>query len=1161
MVAKKPEDRFQSMAEVEAALGELLSKPAAGSAAATPAASGKFSNSWKSFTGKANPSQPSAAGVATLARPDAATNPTTGDMATVALASPLQGTDPVSQRSVQIVRDLAPQPASAKRRPLWRQPRVLAAGAAGAIFLVLLGIWVIIRDKNGNEVARMKVPDGGRTEVVEGEVAPQKTDAPASPSVGAKAHTGQFGLQFDRDKKCLVTTEPLPHPTALPRTFEVWCKVDAAYEHAPGYLLRNYPWGALNVNGTYAGIKGFSFYTYHGEANTPVTPYPMGQRIHLAGVNDGRKRLLFLNGKLIAESADAGGLVTDAKDPLPIELGQNFTGELYAARLSSVARYTQDFEPPLEFKLDKDTELLFNFSEGQGDILRDSSGHNRHGKIVGAKWVRVGEVANAPATGNSQNKSALSPYEIFSSPDYEWTTPENLGPVVNSEDGEGTPFLAANGLTLYFDSGRPGGAGSNDLWFCRRLSLTAPWGAPENVGAPINTDTKEMGPSLSANELTLVFAREKTRNSGKFELWQATRDSLTSPWQTPVQLQSLGSAGAGFDDDPELSADGLTLLFHSNRNKGNREDLFFSRRASRGEPWPAAQNLGPVVNSWFREMSPALSSDGLVLVFSSDRDGGVGRTDLWFSLRTSSTAEWSEPRHLGRIANSAADDLCPALSADGQTLYFRSNRPGVLGKNNSPDLWMSRRVKKGTSKSTDGFTNTLGMEFVRVPKGKTWLGGGGGKAGTREVEFKEDYYLGKFEVTQDEWQRVRGKRSSSHFQRLGPGGDLIKDYSDADVQRLPVEMVNWNEAQEFIRLLNQKSPEAGWQYRLPTADEWEYACRGGPLAKKEDSAFHYYLAQPTDTLTKTLANISEGVPERTCPVGRYPANSLGLHDMHGNVYEWCDDKLLDKPETASRFAAGGSFANAGTTEFHRASYRAPNTPSRRSNNFGFRVARVRAETQTAWQSLFNGKDLTGWNKTNPKDTGTAEVVVEDGQPALQISGPYGIHSTVKTRDFHLRFDFKAEKETRGGVNFFAGAGMGIQARLDTLTRSTPALAFHVWGITCQESELRNGKFNPVGQTVGKDAYLDFTKFNLNTKSTWQRIEVVRLGDSMLFLVNGQVAGAVTNLRDAREPEAKAVDYSPIAIWSDLNGSAQFRKIEIREITTLPPGLFDQGTVR
>ena len=90
------------------------------------------------------------------------------------------------------------------------------------------------------------------------------------------------------------------------------------------------------------------------------------------------------------------------------------------------------------------------------------------------------------------------------------------------------------------------------------------------------------------------------------------------------------------------------------------------------------------------------------------------------------------------------------------------------------------------------FKNSIGMEFVIVPKGKSWLGGGKGKLGDKEVEIPADFYLGKYEVTQEEWEKVMGE-NPSWFSRTGDGKDAVKDITDADLKRFPVEKVSWDD--------------------------------------------------------------------------------------------------------------------------------------------------------------------------------------------------------------------------------------------------------------------------------------------------------------------------------------------------------------------------------
>jgi formylglycine-generating enzyme required for sulfatase activity len=232
------------------------------------------------------------------------------------------------------------------------------------------------------------------------------------------------------------------------------------------------------------------------------------------------------------------------------------------------------------------------------------------------------------------------------------------------------------------------------------------------------------------------------------------------------------------------------------------------------------------------------------------------------------------------------------------------------------------------------FKNSIGMEFVIVPKGKSWLGGGKDKLGDQEVEIPADFYLGKYEVTQEEWEKVMGE-NSSWFSRTGARNDAVKDISDADLKRFPVEHVSWDQCQIFVAKLNRLEKEASWVYRLPKEAEWEYACRGGPMADKLESAFDFYFAKPTNNLLPEQANFNNGL-NRPSKVGSYPPNRLGLYDMHGNVSEWCEDRYDTR--TPDRLVRGGSWSpNAVDC---RAARRYFITPSSWYYDLGLRLARV-----------------------------------------------------------------------------------------------------------------------------------------------------------------------------------------------------------------------------
>ena len=229
-----------------------------------------------------------------------------------------------------------------------------------------------------------------------------------------------------------------------------------------------------------------------------------------------------------------------------------------------------------------------------------------------------------------------------------------------------------------------------------------------------------------------------------------------------------------------------------------------------------------------------------------------------------------------------------------------------------------------------------------VPAGSFWIGGGGGKAGKKQVEIQHAFYLGAYPVTQGEWQDVMG-HNPSYFSREGGGKDKVQDISDEDLDHFPVETVSWDAAQEYLQKLNERKPASGFLYRLPTEAEWEYACRGGAISQEECS-YDFYFDLSTNALSSTQSNFNGKCPagkakkgeylERTTRVGSYAPNRLGLHDLYGNVWEWCQDSVVGPG--CSRVIRGGSWIDDGQS--CRSAGRDYDEPANRSCDVGFRVA-------------------------------------------------------------------------------------------------------------------------------------------------------------------------------------------------------------------------------
>jgi len=224
--------------------------------------------------------------------------------------------------------------------------------------------------------------------------------------------------------------------------------------------------------------------------------------------------------------------------------------------------------------------------------------------------------------------------------------------------------------------------------------------------------------------------------------------------------------------------------------------------------------------------------------------------------------------------------------------------------------------------------NSLGMEFVWIPPGPCWLGGGEEIRGNRQPNPHPAFFMGVTLVTQVQWRTVMG-RNPSWFSRLGDGADRVADLTDAEIDRLPVETISWNDTREFLARLNSLAGEPDWRYRLPTGIEWETACRM-PATCAEDASYCYSFPIPSNVITPEHANFDEARVGRTSPVGSYPPSRWGMYDLHGNVWEW-----IEKPRASVR---GGAWSRERSCAM--AAYTVSFTAGYRVSNLGLRAIRV-----------------------------------------------------------------------------------------------------------------------------------------------------------------------------------------------------------------------------
>jgi len=245
--------------------------------------------------------------------------------------------------------------------------------------------------------------------------------------------------------------------------------------------------------------------------------------------------------------------------------------------------------------------------------------------------------------------------------------------------------FSSDGLEMYLEGDRAGGYGY-DLWVSRRASTDDDWGPVENVGPVINSSGYEEDAAIAADGLTLYFESNRPGGYGNFDIYRTTRATKNDPWGAPVNLGPKVNSSAG-EAGTWISASGLELYFMSGPARGGygSHDIYVAKRLTLSDPWADAVNLGPIVNSPYSETCPTLSPDGLLLLFSdhpatgAPRPGGYGGSDIWMSRRASLSCPWQSPVNLGPRVNSSADDLGPRFSPDGRTFSFWSNRGGANG--------------------------------------------------------------------------------------------------------------------------------------------------------------------------------------------------------------------------------------------------------------------------------------------------------------------------------------------------------------------------------------------------------------------------------------------------------------------------------------------------
>jgi choice-of-anchor C domain-containing protein len=501
-------------------------------------------------------------------------------------------------------------------------------------------------------------------------------------------------------------------------------------------------------------------------------------------------------------------------------------------------------------------------------------------------------------------------------------------------------------------------------------------------------------------------------------------------------------------------------------------------------------------------------------------------------------------------------------------------------------------------------TNKIGMRLRLIPPGTFLMGSTGSdpqqhpqQKPVHKVHISQPFYLGAFEVTRGEFAKfvaatgyqTEAEKDGGRAAGVGAKGDLTEQtnlnwrkpgFEQTDAH--PVVIVSWNDASAFCRWLSEQE---GQTYRLPSEAEWEYACRAGtltPFFSGDKLNDLYSVGNGLDATFRKHFGMSNSAKDTdvrpsdgfvfTAPVGSFRANAFGLCDMHGNVWEWCQD-IFSAPygeaevtdptgpaEGSQRVTRGGAFdCGLSTTSATRDHIK----PSDRYANIGFRVVCDPAPIPSApeppqspavaaapgFVSLFNGRDLAGWQKdpVQPGDWHVEQGVLTGGGP----SGASCLYSErADYKDFHLHIEARLTGDDSGAVC--------IRTQIPAADAKVrlPTTGYEVILREPEDPrEPRAGTVYGLGSGPDGPTEIGFRRFDKTiVPGQWFTLDVFAEGRHTIVRFNGQVA--LDNHWIKKQ-------YGPgrIALTQDSGKpSVEFRKIEIRELATAAELPVEKATI-
>ncbi|MDX1945452.1 MAG: SUMF1/EgtB/PvdO family nonheme iron enzyme [Pirellulaceae bacterium] len=620
---------------------------------------------------------------------------------------------------------------------------------------------------------------------------------------------------------------------------------------------------------------------FKGAARSPRTE----ELIDLAAVFEKGKWKLFINGQNVVQYtfefptnyspqkkdfARIGAFF----DMLPRQRG-GYTGVIQCVRISKTARYVANHVPPTRLDADANTSLLYQMNEGQGDVLRDLSGNNHHGTIVGARWVHGSRAEPAPPTGSPGNAATSPP-------------PENHALLFDGKSSyvevTGWNYDGSTPLTL-------------EAWVLARSLPTdraVILGQSESFSLQIQhsrlmlalrdkKDWKTAAGDWFAPLHRWVHVASSFDGSTSTTFVDGVRQSCREPLELPLNVTNRTvSIGAGTYD-----ATGKLGVFWD----GLIDEVRISTTAR------YTQNFNP-------KRRFETDQHTAVLYHFDEATGEIARDAS------------NHGRHGKIVAASWISDADPR-AAETPPIKLVGTRPPSA---DAPFDAKQARAHQEAWATHLGvpveFKDSLGIEFVLIPPGKFWLGssplrpmvGPDGKLTDQWTEapanerprhactITRPYYLCKTEVTVAQFRSfVEQSQYQTHYELTGKGANLWGAdgkhtqaaehiWSHPSLARNPNLPVSLLVYQDFQQLAAWQSREEKVPYRLPTSAEWEHACRAGTTSR--------YFYGDDSGKGPDYGWLNENAMGNCHPVAQKLPNPLGLFDMYGNHHEWTSDRFV-----------------------------------------------------------------------------------------------------------------------------------------------------------------------------------------------------------------------------------------------------------------------------